>query len=221
MDRGVWPATVGAVRHILDCGLELGPATVFVGENGAGKSTIVEALAAAFGLNPEGGTHSALHTTRASESELVNHLQMVRGVGASKRGVFLRAEAMHSHFTYLEEIRLGGLHERSHGEAFLDYVEQRSRIAGFWVLDEPESALSLSGCLALLDQLTQLVARGSQVVLSTHSPILAALPGADLMEVGPWGLRQRSYDDLDLVRGWRMFLNEPHQFLQMLGSSSS
>lgn len=216
MDRLYWPATLAPVRSILDDGLDLGAATVFVGDNGTGKSTVVEGIAAAFGLNAEGGTHNAMHRTYATESHLAKHLQLIRGAGASKRGLFLRAETMHGHFSYLQGLGLQGLHERSHGEAFLDFVQQRSRIRGLWVLDEPESALSMAGCFALLDVLCYLAADGSQVVLSTHSPLLAAFPGAEVIEVGEWGLRHTHYDDLELVRGWRSFLEDPQRFLAML-----
>ena len=109
------------------------------------------------------------------------------------------------------------MHERSHGESFLALVEERSRIRGLWLLDEPESALSLSGCLALLGLLNDLAAGGSQIILSTHSPILAALPGARLLELGDWGIREvAEYDDLDLVRTWRTFLDSPQRFLRHL-----
>lgn len=216
MDRRRWPATLAPIRQILDSGLDLGPATVLVGDNGVGKSTVVEALAAAFGLNPEGGTHNAMHETRPTESDLADHLQLVRGAGASKRGVFLRAETMHGHFSYLETIGPSSLHEHSHGEAFLDFLNTRSGIRGLWILDEPESALSFSGCLTLIALLRQLQAQGSQIVLSTHSPILAALPAAHLLEVGPWGIRESSYDDLDLVENWRLFLQAPERYLRHL-----
>ncbi|WP_307806984.1 AAA family ATPase [Naasia sp. SYSU D00057] len=104
LDRGSWPATVPAVRQLLDEGLELGPVTVLVGENGTGKSTIVEAIAMAFGLSGEGGSTAARHTTRASESPLHESLQLVRGAGASRRGFFLRAETMHGLYTYLDGV---------------------------------------------------------------------------------------------------------------------
>ncbi|MCU1479862.1 MAG: family ATPase [Subtercola sp.] len=87
---------------------------------------------------------------------------------------------------------------------------------GLWVFDEPESALSVPGCLALIGLMHDLVEGGSQIVLSTHSPILAAYPGADLIEVGEWGLRASEYDDLDLVRTWRSFLDSPERYLRHL-----
>ncbi len=215
LDRDTWPATLAPVRQLLDDGLDLGPVTVFVGDNGAGKSTLVEAIAIAFGMNAEGGSTNAMNRTRATESDLSDHLRLVRSGGGSKRGFFLRAETMHGLFTYLESIGdHGDHHERSHGESFLDLVLARSRTSGLWVLDEPESALSLPGCLALIGLLRDLVAGGSQVLLSTHSPVLAAYPGADLYEIGDWGLRACDYDDLDLVRNWRAFLESPERYLR-------
>jgi len=217
-DDTAWPATLPPVRQMLRDGFELGQVTVLTGDNGAGKSTLVEALAEAYGLNPEGGGTGAMHATRRTESPLADHLQLVRGAGAPRSGFFLRAETMHSLFTYYEDIGVGGMmHERSHGESFLALVEERSRIRGLWLLDEPESALSLGGCLRLLDLLQDLAEHGSQIVLSTHSPVLAALPGADLYELGEWGLRRVGYDDLDLVRTWRSFLEAPERFLRAPG----
>ncbi|TPW73760.1 AAA family ATPase [Schumannella sp. 10F1B-5-1] len=213
----VWPATLPVVRQVLDEGLDLGPVTVIVGENGVGKSTLVEALAIAFGLNAEGGSTGAQSTTRRTESELGEHLQLTRDAGASRKGFFLRAETMHGFFSYLEDVGFASdLHRRSHGESFLDLVTERSRIQGLWLLDEPESALSLSSCLALLGLLRDLVAEGSQVVLSTHSPVLAAFPDADILEVGEWGMRRADYDDLELVRTWRGFLDAPQRYLRHL-----
>ena len=221
LDRALWPATLPPVAHLLDRPLELGPATVFVGENGSGKSTIVEALALAFGLGAEGGSTGARHTTRATESRLWDHLQLVRNAGASKRGYFLRAETMHGLYTYLEQnpgMRPEPVfHERSHGESFIDLVSHRFTGAGLWVLDEPESALSFSGCLALVALLRSLLADGkSQVILSTHSPLLAALPGADIYEVGEWGLRSREWMDLALVDDYTRFLLDPQRYLDGL-----
>ncbi|MBY0689873.1 AAA family ATPase [Microbacterium marinilacus] len=216
-DMTVWPATLAPVRQVLAEGLDLGPVTVLTGENGVGKSTLVEAIAAAYGLNPEGGSTGAMHETRRSESPLDENLQLVRDAGAPRRGFFLRAETMHGFYSYLEDVGFATeLHRRSHGESFLELVEERLRIQGLWVLDEPESALSLSGCLALLGLLRSLVAEGSQVILSTHSPVLAAFPGAEVFELGEWGIRRSTYDDLDLVRTWRLFLDAPERFLRHL-----
>jgi predicted ATPase len=218
MPRGAWPATLAPVAQLLDEGLDFAPVTVLVGENGSGKSTLVEAIAQAYGLSPEGGSVNAMHSTRSSESTLWQHLQLVRNAGATKRGYFLRAETMHGFFTYLEQNPGGSeplFHEMSHGESFLELVVHRFRGPGLWVLDEPESALSFSGCLALIGILKDLVATGkSQVILSTHSPVLAAFPGAAIHEVGEWGLRRSEWEDLDLVRNLKSFLDAPGRFLR-------
>jgi predicted ATPase len=219
--RTAWPATLAPVAQLLDDGFPMGPATVLVGENGSGKSTIVEAIALAFGLSAEGGSANAQHTTRKSESPLEEHIVLRRHGGASRRGYFLRAETMHGFFTYLEQNpRTSGpaeprFHEMSHGESFLALVADRFRQPGLYVLDEPESALSLSGCVALVSALTELLEAGdSQVLMATHSPVLAALPGAQIYEVGGWGLRPRYWDELALVRNWRAFLSEPEKYLR-------
>jgi predicted ATPase len=223
LDRQKWPAVLPPVAQVLEDGLDLTPATVLVGENGSGKSTIVEAIALAYGLSPEGGSTGARHTTRSSESLLADHLQLVRNAGTTRRGYFLRAETMHGFFTYLEknpstsgrdDVRF---HDMSHGESFLELAVNRFRGRGLWVLDEPESALSFSGCLSLLGVLKDLLASGeSQVIMSTHSPLLAALPGARILEVGPWGLRPQSWEELDLVDSWRSFLDAPQRYLRHL-----
>ena len=221
LDRNTWPATLAPVAQLLDSGLELGPATVFVGENGAGKSTLVEAIALAWGLSAEGGSTGARNSSRPTESRLFDHLRLVRSGGTTRRGYFLRAETMHGFFTYLEE-NPGTrpeprFHEFSHGESFLELAVDKFRGRGLWVLDEPESALSFSGCLALIGHLKDLLAAGgSQVIMSTHSPLLAALPGAQIIEVGEWGLREQVWRDLDLVSNWSSFLDAPERYLRHL-----
>ena len=209
------------VRHLLEQGLEPGAATILVGENGSGKSTLVETIAISYGLSPEGGSAGAHHSTRVTESGVDEHLQVIRNPGTSRRGYFLRAETLHGFYTYLEQNPAKRpeprFHEMSHGESFLELIVNRFREGGRWVLDEPESALSFSGCLALMGILKDLMAAGdSQVIRSTHSPLLAALPGADIYEVGPWGLRHSAWDDLDLVTNWRSFMNMPGRYLRHL-----
>lgn len=155
LDRRQGPGALAPVAQVLDHGLDLTSATIFVGENGSGKSTIVEAIALAYGLSPEGGSTGARHSTRATESVLADHLQLVRNAGATRRGYFLRAETMHGFFTYLEKNpstsgRDISFHDMSHGESFLELAVNRFQGRGLWVLDEPESALSFAGCLSLL-----------------------------------------------------------------------
>ena len=216
---GAWWARVPVVEQVLRDGWEPAQLNVLVGENGAGKSTLVEAVAIAFGLGAEGGSTGSTHSTRPTEPGLAECLRLARGAGAPRGGFFLRAETMHSFYTYLED-HPGArgepvFHEMSHGESFLSLVGDRMWRRGLYVLDEPESALSFTGCLALVAHLHRMVTTtDAQVLLATHSPILAALPGATIWEVGEWGMRECAWEDLDLVIHWRGFLDDPRRYLR-------
>jgi predicted ATPase len=107
-------------------------------------------------------------------------------------------------------------HELSHGEGFLALLGRRASPHGFYLLDEPDAALSFTGTLSLVAMLSDLVAGGAQVVVATHSPVLAALPGARLLEVGDWGLREAEWTALELTANWRDFLQDPESFLRYL-----
>jgi predicted ATPase len=216
-----WPATIPAVGQLLRDGLHLGPATVLVGENGAGKSTLVEGIALAYGLSPEGGSTGARHTTRASESPLSGELSLLRGAGASRWGYFLRAETTHGLFTYLEQHPSAAApeqpyHELSHGESFLAMLRTgRFASDGFFVLDEPESGLSFTAQLALVGMLHDLAARPrTQVLIATHSPVVASLPGARVLELDDEGFHETSWEDLSLVYHHRSFLAGPQRYLR-------
>lgn len=219
-DAKLWPFNIAAVRQLMQEGLDLGPATVLVGENGSGKSTIVEALAEAYGLNAEGGSTGAMHTTRRSESPLANHLQLSKGAAAARGGYFIRAETMHGLFSYLEQVGVGSpLHERSHGEAFLELIETRcygrtGPRPGLYVFDEVESALSFTSSLRVLATLAELASTdGVQLVIATHSPVLSALPGARILQLDADGYAERDWGDLELVIGERFFLADPDRYL--------
>jgi len=213
-----WPGTIPAVAQLLDEGLDLGPATVLVGENGVGKSTIVERIAMAFGLNPEGGSTHARHGTCATESPLHTALRLVRGAGAGRWGYFLRAETMHGLYTYLEDHPGRSetlLHEMNHGESFLEVLRSRFDSPGLYLLDEPESALSFSGCLALVGLLHELARSGTaQVLVATHSPVVAALPGARVLELDADGWHDCAWEQLQVVDHTRRFLDEPMRYLR-------
>jgi len=215
-----WFAQVPAVAQVLREGWPLDQVTVLVGDNGAGKSTLVEAVAMMFGMGAEGGSTGSMHSTRRTESELWRYLRLEREIGGLRRGFFLRAETMHSFYSYLED-NPGGpepvFHEMSHGESFLALVTDRMQVTrpGFFLLDEPESALSFTGCLALVAHLTTLVrTTPSQVLLSTHSPVLAAIPGSTIYEVGEWGMQRSDWESLELVQRWRGFLDDPRRYLR-------
>lgn len=217
-ERGRWPAMIPAVAQLLDDGLELAPGvTLLVGENGTGKSTLVEAVAMAFGLSPEGGSRHSRHSTRPTESDLWKWIVLERAAGAPRWGFFLRAETMHGFYSYLEE-HSGrfdpNFHELSHGESFLEILRTRFDSPGLYCLDEPEAALSFSAQIALIATLHEMAQGGAQILCATHSPLLAALPGATILETGPWGIRSTSYDELELVGHWKSFLAEPMRYLR-------
>jgi predicted ATPase len=220
LDPAGYPGAIPAVAQVLTEGLDLSPGVTFlVGENGSGKSTIVEAVATAFGLSPEGGSSHSRHSSRPTESSLGESVRLVRGAGASKWGFFLRAETMHGWYSYLEDHAADHdphFHEMSHGESFLAVLESRFTGKGFFCLDEPEAALSFSSTLALVAVLQRVVARRGQVLCATHSPVLAAMPGARILEAGPWGLRETAWEDLELVDHWRRYLAEPRAYLRHL-----
>ncbi len=227
-DPQQWPFTIPAVGQLIDEGGFDVPAgvTILVGENGSGKSTLIEAFAAVY---PRRGAESSspLSVTgpgeMAEDSPLRWHLKARTHRLAAPGGFFLRAEAMHGYLSQIddnpaEQRAWGGqrLHQRSHGESFLEVLRHRFADRGVYFLDEPESALSFQSSLALLVILDALRQEGSQVVMATHSPVLAALPGATLIEVGPWGLRRAAWDELELVQSWQGFLASPQRWLRHL-----
>jgi predicted ATPase len=219
-DRATWWARIPAVAALLDHGLDVPAGVTFlVGENGSGKSTIVEALAMAYGLNPEGGSRGARHRTRPTESELANSIRLVRSPYAG-HAYFLRAETTHGLYTYLEASDARGLdtqlHLRSHGESFLDLLARKFDGYGFYVMDEPEAPLSFTSTLSLVSTVDALARVGSQVVIATHSPLLTALPGATILELGGHGIRRTEWGELDLVRHWRSYLGDPQLYLKRL-----
>lgn len=220
-----WPFTLPAVAQVAREGLDLGRATVLVGPNGSGKSTLVEAIAMAFGLAPEGGSTGARHRTYVSESPLHEHLQVIRGPGGSRWGYFVRAETLHGLVGYLDATRADALgwgtsdpvfHRLSHGETFRALLDTRRFDGpGLYVLDEPEAGLAFEAQLTLVGQLAALARRrGRQVLLATHSPIVAALPGAGILERGRGGIRPTSWDRLAVVDHYRRFLAGPPGYLR-------
>jgi predicted ATPase len=226
VDPDAWPATVPAAGQLLREGLELPPGiTILVGENGSGKSTVVELLAEAYGLNSQGGSilaSSLPARVRETEPGAGDRLFVERGPGGRAAwAYFLRADTMHSLYTFLEENRSTRrpperLHELSHGQGFMEILRTRVNQRGFYLLDEPDSPLSFVASLGLVALLHDLAAEQSQVVVATHSPIVAAVPGAHVLELGDWGIREAEWGDLEIVHSWRDFLNDPAQHLRYL-----
>ncbi|QDP98652.1 AAA family ATPase [Microlunatus elymi] len=221
LDRKTWPATLPAVRQLLDDGLEFDRVTVLVGENGSGKSTLIEAIAMAYGLSPEGGSTGAMHSTRVTESELWKAIRLGRGAGASRWGYFLRAETMHGLYSYLEDHPGPDphFHRMSHGESFMTMIAQPERFdhGGLFVMDEPEAGLSFVTQLTLLGRLIELAAdERTQLIIATHSPIIARLPGANLLQLDQDGITPIDWDDLAVVYHYRSFLDSPDRYLHHL-----
>lgn len=209
--------------------------TFFVGENGTGKSTLLEAIAVACGFNAEGGTKNFAFSTNATHSELWEHLT-VASRDYARDGFFLRAESLYNASTYLEELdkipacappllqSYGGasLHHQSHGESFLSIVQNRFGKNGIYILDEPEAALSPMRQLTLIAEIDRLVKGGSQFIIATHSPILMALPGAEIFEFSTGGIKSVDYDKTEHYNVTRRFLENPERILQhLLGDSKN
>lgn len=224
IDHASWPASIPAVAQLLSDGLAPASGVTFlVGENGSGKSTILEGIATAYGLPPEGGSNQGMHSTRPSESPLGDWLQIERSPSAPRWGFFLRAETMHGYYSYLEALPDSPdqhLHSLSHGESFNDLLENKLNhpqfVTGLACLDEPEAALSFASTLNWLVGLREMAERGTQVICATHSPLLASLPGARILELGEWGIRESSWEDLQIVQHWRNYLESPQRYLRHL-----
>jgi len=223
---GGYPYSLPAVRHLTTLRFPTA-VTFFVGENGSGKSTLLEGIAGAFGLNPEGGTKHVRFSTRSSHSELFKALKLTRVPPAPTDSYFLRAETFYNVASVTERAEdyraydledYGGrsLHARSHGEAFLALVLHRLRGNGFYLFDEPEAALSPNRQLALLAAMGQLVARRSQFIIATHSPILMAYPGATIYFFGDEAPRRVEYPDTEHYQVTREFLANPERMLREL-----
>ncbi len=219
-----WPAAVPAVRQLLDDGLDLGSLTVLVGENGSGKSTIVEALADKLDLDAEGGDTVTTFVKDRADTALADALVLARGPRRPSMRYFLRAESFFNVARHVDEHpeALAGLyggrplHGMSHGESFLRLATERFLPDGLLVLDEPEAALSPQGVLALMRRLRELELDGAQVVAATHSPVLLAYPGARLYELSDRGIDEVAWEDTDHVRLLRAFLDAPERFLREL-----
>lgn len=204
--------------------------TFFVGENGIGKSTLIEAIAVAAGFNAEGGSRNFSFQTRSTHSDLWQYLTPVRSFRRPKDGFFLRAESFYNVSTNIDEMdedfgfgppvrnSFGGrsLHELSHGEGFLATIENRFGGNGLYILDEPEAALSPKGIMRLIVSMQRLVKNASQFIISTHSPMLTAFPGAEVYEITEEGISSVPYNKTAHYTMTRRFLENPDKILRFL-----
>lgn len=197
------------------------PVTFFVGENGSGKSTVLEAVAIAAGFNPEGGTKNYLFSTYDTHSELCNAIKLVKGYRKPEWGYFLRAESFYNVATKEKEYADAAhpsekLHERSHGESFLAVAQKHLRPNGLYLFDEPEAALSPQRQLTLLMEIYACAERGSQFIIVTHSPILLGLPGAEILTFDGGRVRPCQYEETNSYQITKMFVANRNQLLSNL-----
>lgn len=224
-----YPFNLGAVRNLQQ--LQFHPkVTYIIGENGIGKSTLMEAIAVALGFNPEGGTRNFTFSTRATHSTLHEYIRLARGVQKPRDGFFFRAESYYNLATNIDELdsepsfgppvkaSYGGksLHEQSHGESFFAAFVHRFGGRGLYILDEPEAALSPSRQMAMLSRIHELVEQRSQFIISTHSPILMAYPDAVIYQLTVDGMEVRAWEETEHYIVMKSFFNNKDKMLQRL-----
>ncbi|WP_079508702.1 AAA family ATPase [Mesobacillus jeotgali] len=224
-----YPFNLPSFKNLDD--LVLHPKVTFlIGENGMGKSTLLEAIAVGLGFNPEGGSFNFNFSTYDSHSELGNYLKIIKGVERPKDGFFLRAESFYNVASNIEEMdreegaspkvidSFGGqsLHEQSHGEAFFSTFLHRFRGNGIYILDEPEAALSPLRQMSMLTRIHDLVRDNSQLIIATHSPIIMAYPDATIYEFSDEGIFERKLEETSHYRIMKQFFEDRSRMIHHL-----
>jgi predicted ATPase len=220
VDPGRHPFDIPALSHGIDITFRT-KVTFFVGENGSGKSTLLEALAECCGFSAEGGNRDHNREALAERSLLARALRL-SWLPKVTAGFFMRAESFYNFATYIEQVSdlraYGGrsLHEQSHGESFLSLFTHRFE-QGLFILDEPEAALSPQRQLTFLRIIHELEAPAqAQFLISTHSPILLAYPGAVLLSLDGDAIREVAYRETEHYRVTRDFLDAPERYFKHL-----
>lgn len=203
--------------------------TFFVGENGTGKSTLLEAIAVNMGFNPEGGTRNFNFASTETHSPLYQYLTVIKGIKRPKDGFFLRAESFYNVATEVDRLgkitpsamflhSYGGksLHDQSHGESFMSLVLNRFGGNSLYILDEPEAALSPTRQMTLLVQINELVKQNCQFIIATHSPILLAYPNSDIYLLNDNDINLTAYEETEHYIITKQFLNNPQKMLKYL-----
>ena len=225
-DFDVYPFAIPAIQALRELQLK-SPVTFFVGENGSGKSTVLEAIAIACGFNAEGGTKNFNFSTVNAHSALHEHLTLVRNAARERDGFFLRAESFFNVATELERLQkvdggayraYGGksLHVQSHGESLLAMMRHRLGGRSLLLFDEPEIALSPLRQLSAMALMRKLEMRGSQFIIATHSPIIMAYPGATILQFGDHEIRPIAYEETEHFTVTSDFLADRQRMLDVL-----
>lgn len=215
-----YPFNLPAIRNLQS--LSFHPKVTFIiGENGSGKSTILESIAVAYGFNAEGGTKNFNFTSKATHSNLSNYIKIVKGIKMPRTCFFLRAESFYNFASNVDDLEVidsyGGrsLHEQSHGESFFAVFLNRFTGEGIYILDEPEAALSPSRQMSMLTRMHELVKKGSQFIIATHSPIIMAYPQSVIYQIKD-GFEQVDYNETEHYQVMRSFLNNTQKMLSIL-----
>lgn len=205
--------------------------TFFVGENGTGKSTLLEAIAVAYGFSAEGGTRNYNFSTYDSHSELHEAITISKGFHKPVSSYFLRAESFYNVASKAEEYRRdacmseayyyrnsGGksFHNQSHGESFLAMAQGNFQPGGLYLLDEPEAALSPQRQLTLLIEMERLAKRGAQFIVASHSPILLGIPEAKILSFDDGVIHECEYEETESYQVTEMFINHREYLLKRL-----
>ena len=211
---------IDAIKNLEELVFEK-PIAFLVGENGSGKSTLLEALAVAYGFNPEGGTKNYSFSTYDSHSRLHEAIKVSKGYRKAKWGYFLRAESFYNVATKEKEYEdfdhpSEKYHEKSHGESFLAVVQKQLKPNGLYLFDEPEAALSPQRQLTLLMEICSYAKQGSQFIIATHSPILLGIPGAQIISFDEGTVHNCEYEDTESYKVTEMFINNRDALLERL-----